>query len=95
MHMGISSTFCPVEECCIQHGFVLRALDIYSDIAFLDYIADEGGLFHRHDSQDRLFFYRQESRRLFGLFSKMYSKTLALSREQCVWEGGGSGGREW
>lgn len=54
--MGISSTFCPVEECCIQHGFVLRALDIYSDIAFLDYIADEGGLFHRHDSQDRLFF---------------------------------------
>lgn len=55
--MGSSGTFCPVEQCCIQHGFVvLRAVDIYSDIAFLDYIACEGGLSHRHDSQDRLFF---------------------------------------
>lgn len=57
-HMESSSTFCPMKECCIQHGFVvlLRAVDIYSDIAFLDCIVREGELSHRHIIQERLFF---------------------------------------
>lgn len=69
---------------------LLRAVDIYSDIAFLDCIGHEGGLSHRYVTQDRLL-NRQESRRIFELCSKMYSKTLALSQEQQGLRAGG----EW
>lgn len=96
-HMESPSTFCLVKECCIQDGLtvLLRAVDIYSDIVFLDCTVHEGEHFHRHITQDRLFFYRQENRRIFGLCFKMYSKTLALSQRQWTegWWGMGGVGR--
>lgn len=75
-HMESPSTFGSVEECCIQHGFVvlLRAVDIYSDIAFLDCTVCEGEHSHRHITEDRLFFIGKRAGECLDCASKCVAK---------------------
>lgn len=81
---GMFPYLCPVGEGGIHHGFTLliRAAEIHNAVAFLDRIIPDGGSFQSCVTQDRLFFYRQELGRVFGLCSKMYSKNLAVSQGQ-------------
>lgn len=82
---GKFQCFCPVEECYIQHGFdvVLRAVYIYTYIQWHSFpgLYCMWRLTLRHIIQGR-HFHRQESRRISALCSKMYSKSLALKRQQ-------------
>lgn len=75
----------------MQHGFVvlLGALDIYSDIAFLDCIVCKGELSHRHKTDS--FFIDKRVRE----YLDHASKTLALSQAQWTegWWGEGGVGR--
>lgn len=81
-----------MKERCIQHGFIvlLRAVDIYSDIAFLDCIVREGELSHRHIIQERLFFIDKRVREYLDYASKCIAKPWLQVKDSGLKGGGGS-----